>query len=72
MYINTVAPTDAIAINIGMVGILPPEGMDVDGRFATVEPAHGFNMASSAGSIHNEHKLVGARHEQGARPIQPV
>ena len=43
--------TDAITSIMGNIGIFPPAGMDVDGTLATVDPAHGFNKTSSAGSI---------------------
>ena len=43
--------TEASTIINGMAGILPPAGMLVEGTLATVDPAHGFSMASSAGSI---------------------
>ena len=51
MYTRTVMATDASTIKSGRAGILPPAGMDVIGTLATVEPAHGFSMASRAGSI---------------------
>ena len=56
----------------GRAGIFPPAGMDVEGTVVTVEPAHGFSNASSAGSIHNVHILVATCDEQRRRPFLTV